>query len=104
MMTAGPDDLEVMAFGDWAALIEYAEKHTKIMPVVLRTLVLDPASVDPRDLADELDHLWDTGPPEAIKLIIAGVLVHLGENGVKLSALNEPKPRKRKRKRARGAR
>ena len=85
MLTAGPDHLEVMPFGDWAVLIEYAGKHTKIPAVVLQTLVTNPEFVDPRDLADELDHLWDTKPPEPIALIIAGVLASLGEQGVRLS-------------------
>jgi len=91
MLTAGPEDLEVMPFCDWAVLIEYAEKHTKIPAVVLRTLVIDPVSVDPRDLADELDHLWDTKPPEPIALVIAGVLESLGEQGVGLSEREDKK-------------
>jgi hypothetical protein len=51
----------------------------------LQDCALAPERIDPEDLADELDDLLDTDPPEAIMAIIVGVLKHLQEQGVELA-------------------
>ena len=90
MITAGPHDDEVMTFGDWVAMVKYAETHTQLTPAVLRTLGLQPRSVDLEDLADELDDLWETNPSEPVKKIIVGVLERLVELGVELARREDP--------------
>ncbi len=59
------------------------------IPVVLRTMVIEPERILLEDLADELDYILDTKPPEWIKAIIARVLAHLAGNGVRLAKRKE---------------
>jgi len=85
MITAGPNDLDLLTFGDWTALVQYANT-TAVPPATLVALTVDPSTVRLEDVADELDHLWDTSPPREIQRILADTLHTLQRAGVTLAA------------------